>query len=960
MFTGSGPRCGYIGSSGEVRAERVWQDDQTRSLSRGPGGGLAVSSIDPSRVLTGRQPELRSMEALLHGARTGQSQVVVLRGEAGIGKSVLLDHLAEKATGCRVLRAAGVESEMEMAFGGLHQLCASMLNRLDALPAPQAQALSTAFGLSDGRPPDRFLVGLAVLSLMADAAVEAPLVCCVDDAQWLDQVSAQTLAFVARRLLADRVALAFAVREPVETDAFADLPPLTIGRLSDREAGALLDDSINGRLDRHVRDRIVAEARGNPLALLELPRDNLAAGGFGLPDTTPLASRIERSFLGRVQALPADSQRLLLAAAADPLGDVPLLWRTAELLGIGAAAAGPAESADLLTVDSRVRFRHPLVRSATYRAASATERRDAHRALAEATDPATDPDRRAWHRAHATLGFDASLASELERSAGRAQARGGIAAAAAFLQRAAELTPDSAHRGVRAIAAARAMLEAGAPEAAEDLLAAAELSELDQLEQARLLRLRAQIAFAQRHGSDAAPLLLAAAQRLLPLDAVEARDTTLEALGAAIFAGRLEQGLDVLVAACAAPPPGHTPDAKDLLLVGLATRVTQGFAAGAAPSRAALQAFRQDPGDDPEINRWLWLACRVAADLFEHEIWGELAHRAVRLARTDGALSVLPLAASYLAGVHMHAGEYAAAAMLMEESSAITLATDAAPLIATSPMLAAYRGRTSDATLQIELSRDGAAARGQGTALSMIDCAHAVLCNGLGRYEDALDSAQRAVDHDDLSLFAVSLVELVEASARSNRPEVAIASMARLSERTRASGSDWALGLEARSRALLSDDESAAFYYEEAIERLARCDVAPHLARAQLLYGEWLRRAGQRSKARDLLRAAHTTFARIGADAFAERARRELAATGETVRAHGETASETLTAQEAQIAILARDGLTNAEIGAQLFLSPHTVEWHLRKVYTKLGVRSRKQIHTALTGARTAADPTQA
>lgn len=906
-----------------------------------------MPSTDRRRSLLGRQPERRALKALVRGAGAGRSQVLVLQGEAGIGKSTLLDYAVQQASDFRVLRANGVESEMEMPFGALHQFCIPLLDRLPALPPPQAEALCTAFGLSVGKPPDRLLVGLAVLSLLADAAEAAPIIGCVDDAQWLDQVSAQTLTFVARRLQADRVVLAFAVREPYGGGLFAGLPHLSIGRLSNHDATALLEATVPGRLDPHVRARVVAEARGNPLAIMELPHNSLTAGGFALPDTTSMASRIEHSFLDRVRALPADTQRLLLAAAADPLGDAPLLWRTAELLGIGADAAGPAESADLLEVTTRVGFRHPLVRSATYRAAPPQARREVHRALAEATDPDTDPDRRAWHRAHATVGFDESVASDLDSSAGRAQARGGVAAAAAFLERAAELTPDPGRRGVRAIAAGRAMFEAGQPEAAYHLLTTAEMSHLDGLAQARLLRLRAQITFAQRRDSDAASLLLDAAERLAPLDVVEARDTTLEALGAAVFSGRPDHGLDFLAAA--RDSPLLQPAApRDLLLVGLATRVTQGFAAGATPSRSALETFLQDPGDDPEVNRWLWLACRVAADLFEHETWRLLANRGVELARTEGALSVLPLAASYMAGVHMHAGEYAAAAMLMEESSAIAMAIDSAPLIATAPMLAAYIGDEQEATLQIEMARDGAAERGKSTALSMIDCAHAVLCNGLGRYDDALESAQKAASHDDLALFALSLVELIEAAARSNRPDLAATALERLVERTQASGSDWALGLEARSRALLADDAAAEAHYVEAVERLTRGNLAPHLARAQLVYGEWLRRTHRRARAREHLRAAHDVFTSIGAGAFAERTRRELAATGDAVRANSPEPSDVLTAQETQIAGLARDGLTNAEIGARLFLSRHTVEWHLRKVFTKLGVKSRREIHLVL------------
>jgi len=799
--------------------------------------------------------------------------------------------------------------------------------------------------LSGGQAPDRFLVGLAALSLLSEVAEERPLLCALDDAQWLDGASALALAFVARRLLAEPVAIVFVTREPIE--ALSGLPELVLDGVGDDDARLLLASAIPGPLDERVRETIIAETRGNPLALLELPRgltpDQLA-GGFALPDAQPLADRIEQSFLRRAQSLPPHSQRLLLTAAAEPLGDVTLFWRAAKRLGVGPDAIGPAEAAGLIEVGARVRFRHPLVRSAIYRAAVPPDRWEAHRALAEATDPEADPDRRAWHRAHAASGLDEAVARELERSADRAQGRGGVAAMAAFLERAAELTPDPACRGARALAAAQAKLEAGAPEAAHALLATAELTPLDELQLARLQRLRAQIAFALRRGSDAPGLLLDAAKRLVPLNPSLARETCLEALAAAIFAGRLGNRRDVLRVVRAAPPATQPPAAVDLLLNGLATRVTQGYAAAVAPLRGALEAFRQDGGNNPANSRWLWLACRVAADLWEHEIWDELATSGVRRAREAGALSVLPISASYRAGVHVHAGEYAEASALLEEAYAVTQATHTALLVQARQMVAAYRGDEAEALELIAAGRPEATARGQGMALSMIECASALLFNGLGRYEEALAAAERACAQDELSLYALALVELVEAAARSNRPELAATALERLSERTRASGTDWALGLQARSRALLTDGPSAEPFYEEAVERLARGRVAPHLARAQLVYGEWLRRQNRRADAREQLHAAHDTFSRIGAEAFAERARRELLATGENARKRTDDTRSSLTPQEAQIARLARDGLSNPEIGAQLFISPRTVQYHLRKVFLKLDITSRNQL----------------
>jgi AAA ATPase-like protein len=654
-------------------------------------------------MLRGRSAECEVLDGQLRRVWVGESSVRVLHGEAGVGKTALLEYIAARAPGCRVARAAGVESETELAFAGLHQLSTSILDGLDRLPGPQQDALRVAFGLRVGSAPDRFLVALAALNLLAAAAERQPLLCLVDDAQWLDRASAQALAFVSRRLLAERIFIVFAVREPGDIGKLAGLPELVVEGIADDDARLLLASVIPGRVDEHVRDRIIAETRGNPLALLELPRGLTPAelaGGFGLLDVIPLATRIEQSFLRRLTSLPLDTRRLLLVAAADAVGDVTLLWRAAQRLGIGPDAVAPADAAGLLHVGARVQFRHPLVRSAAYRAATLTERQEVHRALAEATDPEGDPDRRAWHRAHATAGLEEKVAEELERSADRANIRGGVAAAAAFLKRAAELTPDPALRGARALAAAQAELEAGAPKAADTLLATAELSPLDELQRARLQRLRGQITFALRRGSNALPQLLDAARRLDSLDAGLARETYLEALAAAIFAGRFCNHQDVLEmakAARAASCRSHPPRAIDFLVNGLATVFTDGYTAGVPTLQEALEAFRRSHGDNAEESRWLWLACRVASDLWDDELWDDLAARGVQLAREAGTLSVLPLATSFRGGVHLHAGELNAASELMDESYAITQATHTAPLIHALPMLAAYRGQETEA-----------------------------------------------------------------------------------------------------------------------------------------------------------------------------------------------------------------------------------------------------------------------
>jgi DNA-binding CsgD family transcriptional regulator len=904
-------------------------------------------------TLRGREPECAALDRLLDAVREGASRTLVLRGEPGVGKTALLDYTIGSAPDLRVLRAVGVESQMELAFASLQQLCAPALDRLERLPGPQQDALGVALGLRAGPTPDRFLVALAALSLLSEAAEERPLLCAVDDAQWLDEASAVALSFVARRLLAEPVAIIFVTREP--DPALSGLPELVLDGVGDDDAHLLLASAMAGPLDERVRETIIAETRGNPLALLELPRALTPpelAGGFALAKAQPLADRIQQSFLRRVRSLPPRSQQLLLTAAAEPLGDVTLLWRAAERQAIGADALGSAEAAGLIEVGARVRFRHPLVRSATYRAAAPSDRRQAHRALAEATDSEADPDRRAWHRAHAATGLDEAVAEELERSADRAQSRGGVAAMAAFLERAAALTPDPGRRGARALAAAQAKLDAGAPEAAHELLATAELTPLDELRRARLQRMRAQITFARKRGSDAPPLLLDAARRFEPLDAASARETYLEAFGAAIFAGREGRGsgvVEVAEAARAAPSAPSPPRPIDVLVNGLAKRFTETYESAVPTLRSALRAFADRDGHDDDRLRWLWTACPVtpeplAAELWDDETWHALANRAVNLARDVGALSVLPIALTYRACVHLHAGEFAAASALVEEADTISRAIGNAPLRYTSLALLAWRGHEAPALREIESSLRDATARGEGRAIGLAHYATAVLYNGLGRYQDGLAAAQRACAHEDFGFFGWALIEVVEAGARSDDRVVADAALRQLDQRTRASGTDWALGVRARSMALLSDGTAAEAHYVEAIERLGRSSVTVHLARAQLVYGEWLRREHRRVEAREQLRAAHDTFSRIGADGFAQRARRELSATGETAHKRTLDMHDLLTAQEAQIAHLARDGLSNPEIGAQLFISPRTVQYHLGKVFAKLEVTSRNQL----------------
>ena len=904
-------------------------------------------------VLRGRERERSIVDRLLGAVRAGESGALVVRGEPGIGKTALLEYAAEQASGCRVAHASGVQSEMELAFAGLHQLCAPMLGGMDALPAPQRAALGTAFGLTAGVPPDRFFVGLAVLTLLSEVAAERPLVCIVDDCQWLDRTSAQVLAFVARRLGAESVALMFAAREPAPPE-LAGLPDLVLGGLPYGDARALLRTVIRAPLDERVRDRILAETRGNPLALLELPRGLTPAelaGGFGLLDLPALEGAMEQKFLEQIAALPPDTQRLLLIAAADPVGEPELVQRAAQRLDVGIEAAAPAVASGLLEVGAQLRFRHPLVRSAIYQSASAQERRLVHGALAAATDPEADPDRRAWHRARATTGTDEGIAEELERSADRAQARGGVAAAAAFLERASALTPDPARRVERALAAALAKLLAGAPDAALQLLALAEGSPLDDLQRARANMLRAQIAFMSSRGRETPPLLLEAARQLEPLDVTLARDTYLDALSAATFVGHLaaETGVvEVSRAALAAPPPA-AHRAPDLLLDGLALAFTEGYEAAGPTLRRALRAFAHEPLDRGEL-RWMWLACRTALNVWDLDAVDVLSARYVQTARDAGALTEIPAALNSRLGFHMFAGELVTAASLADEAVAVANATGN-PIPPFGALgVAAFLGDESEVGAVTTAHLEGVLQRGEGMGVSVAQYSRAVLYNGQGRYDDALAVTEEIAEHpEEVTFSSWFLPELIEAAVRSGKPEHATQALRRLTETSRAGGTEWGLGLDAQGRALLSEGDAAEQLYQEAIGRLRTTRARTAVARARLLYGEWLRRQRRRQKARGQLRTAFEMFSAMGMEAFAQRAGRELLATGETARRHVETSSQ-LTFQEAQVARLAGEGLTNSEIGARLFISPRTAEYHLHKVFAKLGISSRAQLARAPLG----------
>jgi DNA-binding CsgD family transcriptional regulator/tetratricopeptide (TPR) repeat protein len=908
----------------------------------------------------GRTDERNVLDGLLAKVRGGESEVLVIRGEAGIGKTALLRYTARQASGFRVVQLTGVEAEMELPFAGIHQLCATMLDRLDALPAPQRDALSVALGMKAGDVPDRFLVGLAVLNLLSAIAEDRPLLLLVEDTQWLDAASSQILGLVARRVRAEAVAIVIALRGSESDSPMHDidgLPELLLGGLPDEDARTLLAGGVLGRLDSRIGDRVVAETRGNPLALLELPGQMTAAelaGGFELPAAGGLPAHIEDHYLRRVGELPEATQRLMLVAAAEPLGDAALVLRAGRGLDIETAALAPAQAADLLEIGARVRFRHPLVRSAVYRAAPLSSRQRVHEVLAEVSDPNADGDRRAWHRALAAAGPDEDVADELERSAGRAQARGGVAATAAFLQRAVALTPDSARRRERALAAAQASVQAGALTAARGLLATAEAGPLDELQRARIDLLRAQLAFVSSRGTDATPLLLAAARRLEPLDVSLARETYVDAFSAAMFGARLNGSVGMSEVADAARAAPRAPDAgratADLLLDALVAFAGD-YDAAVPLCRRALKRLSGENASAKERLRWLWQGCVVALEIWDDEHAFALSQSSVEIARDTGTLSELALALSARAPVLVFCGDLAAAAETVSETASVEETTGIRSTPYGALILSAWRGRSRETRDLIESTERDAGARGEGIGLAISAYARAVLCNGLGQYEEALAAAGSASEHREVVGENWGLSELVEPATRCGRTDLATDALERLSAKAQATRTDWALGIEARARALLAEGDDAERWFRTAIDHLGRSRVRAELARTHLLYGEWLRRESRRVDARAELNVAHEQFTAMGMGAFADRAGSELLATGEKVRRRIIETRDDLTPQERQVAQLARDGLSNSEIGARLFLSPRTIEWHLRHVFSKLGIRSRRQLGTALQAA---------
>ncbi|MFC6091769.1 AAA family ATPase [Saccharothrix lopnurensis] len=879
----------------------------------------------PRGPLFGRQHEERRLDELTGAARTGRGGALVLRGEAGIGKSALLDHAERAASGFHVVRASGSQLEAELPFAVLHQLCHPVLGHLDELPAQHRRALQVAFGLAAGTP-DVFRIGLATLGLLAAAAQERPVLCVVDDAQWLDAASSGALAFVARRVPAESVAMVFAVRPPCRADGLDVLPSLVVDGIGDADARALLAAQSHEALDERVRDRLVAEARGNPLALLALP----GAGGFAPTGTTSAPTRVEREFRATLAGLPARARLLLTVAAADPTGDPGLLWSAARELDIDVPTAGAAATATgLVEFGTRVRFYHPLARTAAYEAAGADERRLAHRVLAEVTDPVVDPDRCAWHRAQATAVPDDDVAAELERSASRARARGGVVAAAAFLERAAELSPDPVRRVERTLAAARVHLDAGAADRAAELLTTIEVSGPDELQRAEADLLRGRIAFVRVGDGDGPTFMLRAARRFAALDPDRSRESYLEALEMGLLVGRAT-GVVEMVLAAAKSSPSHAPDVLDALT-----------ALEAEGHRVAVPLVREalDGAAGPLWTRHPALAIVLAAELWDLDTHMTITEWLVRNGRESGSPLVLRLGLAQAASAAALAGDLDEAMAAIAEEEAIADATGGPPTTYHRLQLAAMRGRREEAYPLFEAVT--ATAIGTGQLVANVHWASAVLHNGLAEYREALAAARRATAHGDLFIAGFSLPELVEAAVRCGEHDAAAAALASLTERTGAGGTPAGLGIAACARGLVTGAEDD---YREAIDHLTNSRLLPYLARAHLLYGEWLRRRGRRQDCRPHLRTAHELLSGAGIEAFARRPADELRATGEAVRNRSGHARDQLTMQELHIARLVATGATSKEVAARLFLSPRTVDAHLRNIFRKLGVVSRRQL----------------
>jgi DNA-binding CsgD family transcriptional regulator len=869
----------------------------------------------------------------------------------------LLDWAAETAGDMRVARAAGVESEMDLGFAGLHQLLVPLLDGLDRLPAPQRAALQSAFGLTTGPSPDRFLVGLATLTLLTEVATSRPVLCLVDNAQWLDQASAEVLGFVARRLLADRVGMLFAVQDGEERAVVLQgLPELMVGGLEERAAHELLAMVACGPVDPRVSERIVAETAGNPLGLVEFGAE-LTAGerSCAVPLTGQLriGGRLEELYLSRVRALPADARTLLLVLAADQLGDAAKVWQAAGRLGVGPEALELPAVERLVTGTPSLRFRHPLMRSIVYHGAPSVARWRVHEALAAVSDPVRDPDRRAWHLAQATSGADEDVARELERSAGRARARGGWAGSAVFLERSAELTADRGRKAGRLVAAAEARLMTGETSAARALLDCATPDLLDPVVRARARRLEGEILFAAGESAAATSVLLEAARMVTPYDAQLARDTLLESFAAQLSNWQAAGGAEVVQAIRSAPgiAQSHASTA-DLLLDGFGAVAERRFAAAARLLRQAVDAVTGGeplPGDAPQR----FLALRLAAtELHDDSAWRELAGQWVARARNQGALAATVIGLGFQASSRLVEGRFAAAEAAIAEARTLAEAMGnrayVAGLAEVEVEVLAWRGDQAGTRLLASGLLGVKADQGRERGKHRVHKAVAALELGLGNYPAALRHALAAAADQPVLSYPSGPDVLIEAAIRCGDRAAASAALDAVAPWWQACGTPWSLGLLARGQALLADDMHAEDGHRLSIEHLRQCQVTPQLARSHLLYGEWLRHRRRRRGAREQLRAACELFGALGMGTFAQRARAELRAVGEHAAVPRTGTPDTLTPQEAQIARLVAGGATNQEIAAQLFISASTVDYHLRKVFRKLGVTRRAQLPNAL------------